>query len=111
MNIDLLLQQLNKINIYLEEDRRRQDGTRVLIFRSNLPNFPFGNQQSWHTLVLEPGQVIVDRQEIESILRHFWQLSSSIFPDDDANETGHPVDLIDAGSEPDDPSALKDKIN
>jgi hypothetical protein len=44
-------------------------------------------------LVLEPNQTLVDRSEIEGILRHFWHGSTPFF-DDEIDHTGHNVDLI-----------------
>jgi hypothetical protein len=93
MNIALLLARLSTTGIYIDEDRKFQDGTRVLILRCKLPTFPMGDQQRWHIFVLEPGQTDVDRKEIEAMLRRFWHASTPFF-DDELNQTAHPVDLI-----------------
>jgi len=103
MNIDKLLQRLKEtkeLQIYVEEDRRREDGSRVLIFRARLPQFPFGAQQAWYTLVLEPNQVFVDREEISALLRRFWYDSVPFFDEEMKSIVPHAVDIVREGDSP-----------
>jgi hypothetical protein len=93
MNINLLLERLKELEIYVQEKREYPDGIRAFIFRAKLPKFPFGDQETWYTLILESGQDVVQREEIAALLRHFWH-GSTLFFGDEINEVGHPVDLI-----------------
>jgi hypothetical protein len=62
----------------------------VMLGRCKLPTFPMGDQQRWHIFVLEPGQIDVNRKEIEAMLRRFWHASTPLF-DDELNQTAHPL--------------------
>jgi hypothetical protein len=82
MHINELLKRLEEHKIYVEQERRFHDGRRVLIFRSQLPDFPHRGQKVWATLPLEPDQTNVEREEIEAVLRHLWHGSTLFFGDE-----------------------------
>jgi hypothetical protein len=114
MNIEELLQRLKEakeLQIYVEEDRRRDDGFRVLIFRARLPQFPFGAQQAWYTLVLEPNQVFVDREEINALLRRFWYGSVPFFDEEKKSTVPHAVDIVREGDPPKAAPPIPPKVN
>ena len=72
LEIGKLLRWLKKHNIELVEDRLQADGSRVLMFSTELPGLPFGDRHVWCPLVIKPGQFDVSHAEIEALLRHCW---------------------------------------
>jgi hypothetical protein len=73
MLIAKLIPWLNKHKINLVEDTLQPDNSRVLIFTTDLPKFPFGEDRHvWATLVVDPGQESVSESEVEALLRHCW---------------------------------------
>jgi len=82
MNIDRLLKRLRKINVFVAEQRSWPDGKRLYVLVSKLPQMPFGDENAYYTLVLEPGEDSVDREEIDTMLRRFWHGSVNFFDDD-----------------------------
>lgn len=72
MNVEKLRRWLSKHQIDVIEDRLQPDGSRVLIFTTQLPQFPFAGRHVWYTLVLSPGQEDVSESEIDALLRHCW---------------------------------------
>jgi hypothetical protein len=73
MLIAKLIPWLKKHNIEVVEETLLPGSCRVLIFSTNLPRFPFGEDRHvWATLVLDPAQDSVSDSEVESVLRHCW---------------------------------------
>jgi hypothetical protein len=73
MKITKLIAWLKKHKINLIEDTLQPEGCRVLIFTTDLPRMPFGEDRHvWATLVIEEGQEDVSESEIDSLLRHCW---------------------------------------
>ena len=72
MNIEKLIAWLRKHAINVVDDTRQADGSRVLIFTTELPKFPFGDRHVWCTLVIDPGQPDVSQSEIDALIRHCW---------------------------------------
>jgi hypothetical protein len=72
MNLEKLLRWLNKHQIELAENRLQKDGSRVLTFTTQLPQFPHAGRHVWCTVVLSPGQNSLSESEIDTILRHCW---------------------------------------
>jgi hypothetical protein len=86
MPIDALLSRLSKHHIKLAEDRRFPDGSRVLIFVTHLPSFPFGRSNVWYTLVISPGQDDISKSEVDALLRHVWHAELDFFENDNPFE-------------------------
>ena len=88
---DLLSKLKNQAGV-TEERRHLADGQTVIILTGRLPAFPFGDRaHAWYTLVLEPGQDEVSPDEVEAILRRFWQAQLDFFgeADEKAFRKGH----------------------
>jgi len=80
MAVSALLANLQKhAKVKLAETRTLEDGTQIKILEGTLP-FPLNTKRpTWYPLVLLPGQIDVDRREVESILRHFWNAQLDFF--------------------------------
>lgn len=73
MLIAKLIPWLKKHNIDVVEQSLQPDSSRVLIFSTNLPRFPSGEDRHvWASLVIDAGQTEVSESEIETVLRHCW---------------------------------------
>jgi hypothetical protein len=73
MNVTALLARLkNEASVFVAEKRDLSDGTVIYILGTHVSFFPHSPQHVWYTLVCEPGQVRVEVEEIEAILRRFW---------------------------------------
>jgi len=72
MNIQKLLSWLAKHDINPVEDTLQPDGSRVLVFSTQLPRFPFGDRHVWYPLTIDADQTEVSESEIEALLRHCW---------------------------------------
>jgi len=73
MLIAKLIPWLKKHNIDVVEETLQPDSSSALIFSTNLPRFPFGEERHvWASLVIDYGQTEVSDAEIESVLRHCW---------------------------------------
>lgn len=78
MRIDLLLQRLKDVKgLSITETKDQKNGRTVHTISAVLPEIPFGpNRHAWYPLVLDPGQEIVPRAEIDAMLRHLYHLNS-----------------------------------
>jgi hypothetical protein len=74
MNISSLLAKLkSEASIVLSEKREfPEEGIIVYILESPVTFFPQASRHLWYNLVVASGQVDVEEEEIEAILRHFW---------------------------------------
>jgi hypothetical protein len=72
MKIEKLLRWLARHGIEVSENRLQHDGSRVIIFVTQLPDFPHGGRHAWYVLALEKGQTEVSESEISTLLRHCW---------------------------------------
>jgi hypothetical protein len=85
MNITELLERLKAapVNARIAETRKLEDGTMIYLLVAHLPEFPFGREKFvWYPLAMEPGQTLVDRDEIRAILARFWHSGVDFFGDD-----------------------------
>jgi hypothetical protein len=80
MTISTLLTKLRQQPEIDIEERKLKDGTVVYIFFSTRPFPTF--QPVWYPIVVRPGQVDVEWEEIEAMLRHLWQFQIDIGPGD-----------------------------
>jgi hypothetical protein len=71
-NLEKLLRWLHKHGIEVSETRLQHDGSRVLIFVTQLPDFPHGGRHAWYTLTIAKGQTEVSPLEVSALLRHCW---------------------------------------
>lgn len=90
MKLEELLSRLEKHKITKAEDRTLVDGTRVILFVTHLPSFPFGRQNVWYPLVLAPGQTDVYQPEVDALLRHLWHAELDFFDPDNPFEDDPP---------------------
>lgn len=82
MDLTKLLERLKERGISVAEERKLPDGTVIYLLRATLPPFPFGHQEVWYSLVIEPNQITVEREEIDALLRHLWHGAMDIFDSD-----------------------------
>ena len=79
MNVVTLLARLkNEASVFLAEKRDLSDGTVIYILGCHVSFYPHTPQRIWYALVCDPGQVYVETEEIEAILRHFWHAEIDI---------------------------------
>ena len=73
MSVAALLARLkNQASVFVAEERKLVDGTIVYILGTHVSFYPLKPRHLWYTLIIEPGQSLVDPDEIEAILRRFW---------------------------------------
>jgi hypothetical protein len=86
-----LLSRLEKHAIIKAEDKQLPDGTRIIMFFTHLPPFPFGKRKNaWYPLVLSPSQNKVAEPEVEALLRHVWHAELDFFDKDNPFEDDKP---------------------
>ena len=75
MRPETLLEQLKKkVPGFTFEERRFENGMRIIIMHAPLPVIPYRSGEfTWYPLVMEPNQEEVSMREIGVILRHFWK--------------------------------------
>lgn len=84
MKIKEVLQRLRPYGIEVGRDTVESDGTRVIIFGSPLPSFPYGpGRFCYYTLVLSPDEDEVPLEERDTIRRRLYHLTQDIFGDDE----------------------------
>lgn len=81
--LNTLLSRLQKEKNISINDRADGDGKRcITVVRHNLPSPPYTERKSsWYTLIILPGQIHVDRHEVEALLRHVWHSEIDFFED------------------------------
>jgi len=85
MQIEKLKQWLSRHGIEATEDRQKADGSRVITFVTELPNFPHGGRKAWCSLPVDKGQSEISESEIQAILRHCWHSELEIPPPGDGD--------------------------
>ncbi len=79
--IPTLLSKLAEIGVSVQEIDFPSH--KVYLFGSKLPPFPFGEREYvWYPLTIQPGQVEIDRDEADALLRHCWHSSKPFFEDE-----------------------------
>jgi hypothetical protein len=83
LSISELLKRFDTLKIYVDETREHHDGTKVLILRTHLPEIPYGHKKpTWATLVISQNQTEIEREEIDTVLRHLCHGSTFLFGDE-----------------------------
>jgi hypothetical protein len=72
MNIEKLQRWLSRHGIEVSENRLQHDGSRVIIFVTQLPDFPHGGRRAWYSVILAKDEVEVAEETIDALLRHCW---------------------------------------
>jgi len=84
MLIAKLIPWLKKHGIEVVEETLLPDSSRALIFSTNLPKVPSGEDRHvWAVLVVDGNQTEVSESEVESVLRHCWHGELEIPQDSD----------------------------
>lgn len=72
MKIDKLRKWLSRHGIEVNDDRLKADGSRVITFVTELPDFPHAGRRAWYSLPINKDQTDVSESEIQALLRHCW---------------------------------------
>ena len=84
MKLSDLLSKLEQIDVQLAERRVLHNGRTVYILTARLPALPFGvgdRAVAWYPLIVDAGQNVVPREEVEALLRHLWHAEVDFFGD------------------------------